>query len=201
MGQNPYPVEIAAAGGGPVKTAGDLTFTDPGNQPGGGSQPGIAIVRAFPFAFNTAGILTGAALYVPTIGDILFRAWVEIATAWDGTTPKCDVGTFTSGTTRGWFNGIFGNGAIDLTLEDNTTTSVADYGLVTANGANDSAVTDLELSSDSANIAGPLPRIISKFGAVAPVKVCVSTTGATNGSDPGASQGAAVLYLVTATPT
>jgi hypothetical protein len=35
MGQNPYPVEIAGTGGGPVKTAGDLTFTDPGNQPGG----------------------------------------------------------------------------------------------------------------------------------------------------------------------
>lgn len=39
MGQNPYPVEIAGPGGGPVKTAGDLTFTDPGNQPGGGSIP------------------------------------------------------------------------------------------------------------------------------------------------------------------
>lgn len=42
MGQNPYPVEIAGPGGGPVKTAGDLTFTDPGNQPGGGSSAVLA---------------------------------------------------------------------------------------------------------------------------------------------------------------
>lgn len=32
---NPYPAQIAAPGGGPVKVAGDLTFTDPANQPGG----------------------------------------------------------------------------------------------------------------------------------------------------------------------
>jgi hypothetical protein len=42
VGQNPYPVEIADSGGGPVKTAGDLTFTDPGNQPGG-SVPALPV--------------------------------------------------------------------------------------------------------------------------------------------------------------
>lgn len=47
MGQNPYPVEIAGPGGGPVKTAGDLTFTDPGNQPGGGSSAPNSWLNAF----------------------------------------------------------------------------------------------------------------------------------------------------------
>lgn len=34
---NPYPFELSV--GGVVKESGDLTFTDSGNQPGGGSQP------------------------------------------------------------------------------------------------------------------------------------------------------------------
>jgi hypothetical protein len=36
---NPYPFELADASSGVVKIAGKATFTDPANQPGGGSQP------------------------------------------------------------------------------------------------------------------------------------------------------------------
>jgi hypothetical protein len=36
-------------------------------------------------------------VYTPTIGDVLFDAWIEVRTPWDGTTPLCDYGVFTSG--------------------------------------------------------------------------------------------------------
>jgi hypothetical protein len=86
MGQNPYPVEIADSGGGPVKTAGDLTFTDPGNQPGGSSPLAVRV----PIAFNTPDlVLTGITLYTPTIGDVLldYVSCYSVETAWNGSTP------------------------------------------------------------------------------------------------------------------
>jgi hypothetical protein len=56
MGQNPYPVEIADSGGGPVKTAGDLTFTDPGNQPGGSMTPvGVVAVSLTQIDIHATG--------------------------------------------------------------------------------------------------------------------------------------------------
>jgi hypothetical protein len=61
MGQNPYPVEIADSGGGPVKTAGDLTFTDPGNQPGGSiPDPVTTPIHIQPSTTDTPLTVTGA---------------------------------------------------------------------------------------------------------------------------------------------
>jgi hypothetical protein len=64
---------------------------------------GVPRVLAFPFAFDTPDLLTGAAVYTPTIGAVLLDAWVEIDIAWDGTTPLCDVGTLDVDSGVGWF--------------------------------------------------------------------------------------------------
>jgi hypothetical protein len=61
---------------------------------------GATVVRAFPFAFDAAGLATGLALYTPTAGDKLLDAWLEIDTVWNGTTPLADVGVLSGGT--GW---------------------------------------------------------------------------------------------------
>src|ERR1700747_2143590 len=55
---------------------------------------GVPVVRKFPFSYNTPGLLTGATVYTPTIGDLLVGAWFEINTPWDGTTPLGEVGQF-----------------------------------------------------------------------------------------------------------
>jgi hypothetical protein len=43
-------------------------------------------------------------------------------------------------------------------------------------------------------------NVPAKFTAADPIKVCVSQDGTNTGADPASTQGAGVLYLVTATP-
>ncbi len=156
----------------------------------GGGGAGAPVVRAFPFAFDTPNILTGAALYTPTIGDILLDAWIEIDTAWDGTTPLGDVGTF-AGESSGFYGGT--TSAVDMksaSRPDNIVTGVLSF----RNGA---------LAQEAQTGAAPTPlsaAVIGKLTSANPIKVCVSQDGTNTGADPGSTQGAAVLYLVTATP-
>lgn len=175
-------------------------------------------MRAFPFAFNTPNILTGAAIYTPTVGDVLLQAWVEINTAWDGTTPLGDFGSFVG--TAGLFNNTAG-ALVDMTAADfhfdagdgmlvgNQDSSLSDMDAVgylidtsfipaatsLTNPRNEAAFGfPVDLTSGARTIPG-------KFTSAAPLKMLVSTTGTTGGSDPGSTHGAAILYLVTATPT
>lgn len=173
-----------------------------------GPVAGVPVVRAFPFAFDTPGLADGAALYTPTAGDILFDAWVEVVEAWDGTTPTCDFGTFldfdADGT--GWLGAVWG--PMDLTIPDQDDNSngillgqlVSGSNAITGLWKNLNAIGDtgLQVGRVALNKQRTLP---SKFSAASPIKVCVNTNGnALTGTDPGATQGAAVLYLVTATP-
>lgn len=152
---------------------------------------GAAIVRALPFAFDTANLTTGHTLYVPTPGDVLLDAWISVTTAWNGTTPSGDIGFFTlAGPPTGLFVAASGVAPEDMTNVDVTT-----LGMLSDLGDN----TDLALSS--VGTAGLNIRVVpAKFVTNAPLQVVVSQTGIPGGADPGASQGAAVLYLVTATP-
>ncbi len=60
--------------------------TRPKDQTGGGGSQTVKRAR-FPFAFDTAGILTGVVAYTPDAGDILIGTYWSTPTAWDGTTP------------------------------------------------------------------------------------------------------------------
>lgn len=102
-----------------------------GGTGGGGGGAGGLIVRKFAFAHNDAGLDTGEALYTPTVGDILYNAWLSITTAWNGTTPKGDVGLFTAG-----FTGLFTSAAglvYDMTNVDNLTLTGIPFSLSAAN--------------------------------------------------------------------
>lgn len=173
-----------------------------------GGAPGAPVIRKFPFAFDTPGLLTGAALYTPTVGDVLLDAWFEIDTAWDGTTPQADLGHFASG--YGMFASVVSAGAIPV---DGVDTSMWSSGLLAGSStpslASVSAMYDLISSYDFAsgnwadaalNLTSARRVVPAKFSTTDSIKVCVSTTGATTGADPGSTAGAAVLYLVTATP-
>jgi hypothetical protein len=176
---------------------------------GGGGSAGAPIVRKFPFAHDTPGLLTGAALYTPTIGDILIDAWIEIDTAWDGTTPKGDVGTFVAGNSLGWWAYNPGR-PFSLTVADaNVWSPTGPLGSF-AGGTHTPVEPPLGLfaavlwsflpgyeSSNPSPITRDLP---AKFLTADPVKVVVSQDGTNTGADPGSTQGAAILYLVTATP-
>jgi hypothetical protein len=210
MGSNPYPADILEADGS-VRIGGAVNFTDPDNQPGGGSQPGVAIVRKFPFAFNTAGLAAGHAVYTPTAGDVLLDLFVTIETAWDGTTPQADVQTSDVLTTSGVFSNIT-NSVLDMTKADSpgimgasggqmgsalTATAIAMGAANVGDGLY--AVSGADVNLISGAVAGgnrPLPCVL----AAVPILIWVTQDGLKGGTAPGAAQGAATLYLVTATP-
>lgn len=176
----------------------------------GTSVQGASIVRKFPFAFNTPGILTGAALYTPTVGDILLDAWIEIDTAWDGTTPLGDVGTFIGGGTGLWASQLF---PLDMALADIDQSN--SQGMKVGNNTRLSDIQtllDATLYLAANTITGAISQSVGaasdggtriipmKFTAANPIEVVVSQDGTNTGADPGSTQGAGVLYLVTATP-
>lgn len=172
-----------------------MAFPRPG---GGGSNPAtIPVVRKFPFAFNTAGILTGGAVYIPTIGDVLIDAWIEIDTLWDGTTPKADFGTFV-GATQGLFSWVGAAPALALDASGGGAfTEPQGTGIAFGNISGHDHSYQLSVYGTT-QAAQAVP---AKFTAANPIKIVVSQNGAVGGADPGSTQGAAVLYLVTATPT
>lgn len=174
---------------------------------------GSPVVRAFPFAFDTPDLLTGAALYTPTVGDVLLEAWVQIDTSWDGTNPYGDVGCFI-GSNAGFFSGLtslplnmgandgpapggnFLSGQQPSASQINMLLNVLAFA-ETQTGANPQRLAVRLTATDLANGSRLFPAVATTAD---PIKVCVSQDGMNTGDDPGSTQGSAVLYLVTATP-
>jgi len=159
------------------------------------SAPGVVILRQLPFAFNTPNLATGAPLYTPQVGEKLIDGWIQVDTAWDGTTPRGDFGLFALGKP-----GLLAYTAstTGLTLAEclqDMTAVVTDMGCgmsIDPAGNNDLAA----LAS-----YGLAQQIVpSSFTAISPVGVCVSKTGAAGGGSPGSTKGVAVLCLITAIP-
>ena len=178
-----------------------------GESGGGGSTPGAAVVRGpFSFAYDTPNLNAGVAFYTPTVGDILLDAWVEVTTAWDGTTPLGDVGAFNPDA-YGWFANCAG--PLDMTKADSTVIGGLDgnVDLMQLSGLNDLGSVPYV---NQVSGAGPSLEVISppdgfrycpaRFTSANPLKVVVSQDGTAGGTAPGASQGAAKIYIVTATP-
>jgi virginiamycin B lyase len=155
---------------------------------------GLPVVRAFPFAFDTADILTGAPLYTPTVGDVLLDAWIEVDTPWNGTTPLGDFSSFVGGNI-GMLASI-GPTACNMTVPD--TAGITSFPGFLNNGTPGTSLLDALLNGGTAPTYGR--DGVGKFTTAAPIKVCVSQDGTNTGSDPGSTQGAAVLYVVTVTP-
>ena len=152
------------------------------------------IVREFPFAYNSAGLDTGLALYTPTEGDVLLEAWIEITQAWDGTTPS---GDFFMNGNSGFYNDLGGGllpSTIDMTVADDSPLDIS-----ATTGVSD--LRSFAYASNTSATTGKGRLLPGSFTTGAPIQVVVSQTGSVGGGDPGSTQGAAILYLVTATPT
>lgn len=187
----------------------------------GGAPAGVAIVRKFPFAFDAANLVDGHVVYTPTVGDILLDLWVSVITPWNGTTPIGDVGTF-DGSVGGFFSwqGYVARdgagGGIPMTYADVDAGSAGGFGMIGTAISLGSAIAEVSAVTESVRVQNngnpvwlsaapnfitqatrPLPAV---FTTDDPIKVVVSTDGTTDGADPGSTQGAAILYLVTATP-
>jgi hypothetical protein len=164
---------------------------------GGTSVQGALITHKFAFTYATAGLLTGATAvftdgYIPAVGDILHDAWFEIGITWDGTTPLGDAGTFPAGTGhQGWWQ--IGNAPIWMGNADVAEGDVLFGGTDSTGGQTSHSLA--QLAVNNAGRSGP-----GRFLTADPIQVCVSQNGTTTGANPGATQGSAVLYIVTSTP-
>lgn len=157
-----------------------------------GAPAGVPIVRKFSFAFDSPDILTGHPIYTPTVGDILLDAWLEVDTAWDGTSPRFDFGSFLFGTPGLFALANYPIQILDLEIGDASPDPTVLFG-----GTGNSSLQQVQ---DTNRIVPA--KFISRFGTQVtdPLKIVVSQDGTPTGVDPGSTQGAAVLYLVTATP-
>lgn len=161
------------------------------------STPGASITHKFAFTFATAGLNTGVPIgLTPAIGDYLEDAWVEIDTAFDGTTPFIDVGGF-SGSNLGWFGGI--NAVIDATLAG---TVLIATGLLSGSGSNGAGgVSLLSLSAMGATPPNAGFRYVpAKFTSAIPVLLVLSQNGQKSGTATGSTVGAGVVYVRVNTP-
>lgn len=150
---------------------------------GGGGPSNVLLIRKFPIAYNTAGILNGATLYTPASGDVVYDIWFQTDTAWNGLTPQADVGTFSGGGSGRGLAAALTNGAMafdmtkadaDFFLRDNTGIKIAFNNTRTLSG--------LLQNFANVNAASPLgaPFI---FDGTNPLKVVISQDG-TNQSSP-----------------
>jgi len=154
--------------------------------PGGSGLP-APVVRKFPFAFNTPNLLTGVEIYTPTVGDILLDAWLQIDTSWDGTSPMFDFGSFVGGNP-----GFYGGGNVPMNVGSGQDSDPG-TGFKIGHANNDLLIQDVPGLANQRIVPGI-------FTTADPLKVVVSQNGTPTGDDPGGTQGAAILYIVTVTP-
>lgn len=136
-------------------------------------------IRAVPANFDTAGLASsGLVIETPEAGDLILDAWIDVDTAWNGTTPKADIGFFQGGAA-----GIFahGSGAVDLTQADAT------Y---------DNLVTNVGNAGVLRTVKAVAARVVAK----APLLLVVSQNGLLGGAAVGATQGHLTAYIRLATP-
>ncbi len=75
---------------------------------GGGGASTVKVIR-FPFTHSTAGLAAGVVFYSAQAGEYLSIAAIEVDTAFNGTTPKADIGWLPDfASTNGIFNLLSG---------------------------------------------------------------------------------------------
>lgn len=171
-----------------TRLQGTITFLDSTAQP----VSSQVTLRSFAFSHSTAGLAAGVTVYTPAIGDVILDVGVAITTAFDGTTPKLDVGTFSG--TAGLF-ATLGGGVIDGTKL---------YAAVTDNTGLTSPNTPLWLSTSvgSAGAAGSAAYNSSQLIVTAanPLLLVASQDGAKGGTAIDSTVGEGLVYVLAATP-
>jgi hypothetical protein len=154
--------------------------------------PGPLYVRSFAFGFDTLGLTTGVRVVQLRAGDVVYDLGIGIHAAFNGTTPKADVGTF-SGTT-GLFDQL-ADTTVDLTVVDEPITD--NDGLTESDGPNwlQAAIGSVGAAGGAAYLPG---QLIATTDCV--LELVVSQDGTKGGTATGASVGVGTVYVVTGTP-
>jgi len=146
----------------------------------------LITVTELDVAFNLAGLNAGVTILSPNPGDLVFDVWVELHTAFDGTTPKLDVGTTRNPV--GFFQSL-GNGPLDLTAavdnDELQTLLISDY-LRSGTG---SSFSDLNAIAGRRIVPAAWANNVSDFS------VWVSQDGNGGSAAPGSTTGLARVYV------
>lgn len=180
-----YNVDILTQDGSKIVQAGELMYPT--------GQPTPQHIRSFPFTYQTAGLATGVTIFTPTVGQIIYDIGVSITTAFNGTTPKLDVGTFNGGNV-----GLFGElagAAVDGTKLYADVTDNA--GLAAPNTAAwlQAAVGSVGSAGTAAYVSTPL-----LVTAANPFLLVASQSGQKGGTAISSSAGAGTLYVLLSQP-
>jgi len=150
-------------------------------------------LRSYAFTYQTAGLASGVSFYTPAVGDIIYDIGVVITTAFNGTTPKLDVGTFNGGN-----NGLFD----ELAAAPIDGTKV--YADVTNNAGLASANAPLWLfnavGSHGAAGTAAYNSSMLRVSAANPLLLVASQSGAKGGTAITSTAGAGSVLVLTATP-
>jgi hypothetical protein len=156
------------------------------------SSYGAVTLTSLAFAFDTAALTTGVAILTPAIGDVIYDIGVSVTVAFNGTTPKADVGTFNGGNV-----GLFGElgTVVDLSNADDAVTDNA--GLAVGHAANwlQASIGSVGAAASAAYISGQL--VVT---AANPLVLVVSQNGQKSGTAIGGSAGSGLVYVLHATP-
>lgn len=179
---NPYNSNLLRQDG-TTAVEGGTYFSDATNQP--------AILRGpFSFTFATAGLTSGVTIYTPTVGDHILDIYIRILTAFNGTTPKADVGTFNGGN-AGLFSEL-GGSTVDLTAADAAVTDNAGLTHMTTQAALSSKLISVAASGATTTLPWYL-----RVTTANPLLLVVSETGAKGGTATGATAGSGNVYILT----
>ncbi len=144
----------------------------------------------FTFNYDDAGLNDGIAFYTPVIGEVLLDYGVLIDEAFDGTTPRVDMGTAV-GTTYG----LFANSSGYQNLSGSVDNENAGEGMLVNSQGGPFDMTGL-VGSNGGGRTSLIPIIAAN-----PIKLWVSQDGQAGGAASGGTQGILRVFIVTAIPT
>ena len=169
---------------GQVRLEGTLNYTQP-------TVKSPMAVRQFAFTYQTTGLGTGYTLWTPAAGDVIYDIGIVITTAFNGTTPKLDVGSFSRHT--GLFKQLAGNPVDGTKL----------YAAVTDNSAVKSSNSGLWLSTAiiSVGTAGTAaihdPQLL--IASASAIQLVATQDGTNNGTAINSTAGAGSVFVVYST--
>ena len=151
------------------------------------------LYRSQAINYNSANLRTGITIYTPAVNDVLVDAWIQIDTAFDGTTPQADLAQWTllANGSPGWF-GSYGNGAVGVSGSD-----AAEAGDQFFGNTSNSANTDLMVAPVSVN-NNAYRGTPGYLASADPIQVIVTQDGLKNGAAIGGTAGSLIVYLVIA---
>ncbi len=187
-----YPAQILNFDGTEIELEGIVNFTSATNAPVPIST-GPILLHSKAFAFGTAGLNTGLTIYTPAIGDVIYDCGVFITTAFNGTTPKADIGTF-SGGNDGFFKTL-ATAVVDITAVDDAVASNAGIQSSATGRWLQAAVGSIGADAGAAYVDSQL-----RVTAANPILIVANQTGAKSGTAVGGTTGAGIAYVLAGTP-